>query len=360
MSSAKAFRVVCLLAILGAGAVSAAFAVPAIVQGQGGARLLLDSGALVDLQRAPGLPRGTTFESATGTDASWIALGSRRTGERQQLVLLAGQGATGTPRVLPAPPSGAPIQAHAIPLLAGRALEGLAWFEGTDQRSFAVKAARYRAGRWTSVRTISPPGPGSQLALTTARLSDGSYALAWSAFDGEDDEILWSRGRVGGGWTAPRPAAEGNRVPDITPALVATGSGVLLAWCRFDGNDYRVVTATLAGERLDHWTAARAVGGPGSVFPTLERSEDAVRLLAKTAVPRGWLAIELDAQGRPMRRAAISTAGTPVADRTDRPRLLPTAAGAVTFRFADLGEDGPDSRRKRADLDLSARWSEEP
>lgn len=345
MLPAKALRLLCLFAATSA----AAHAVPALVASGDGQKLRLDSGALVDLK----LPAEVALESVAGSDASWIALGTRARGDRRELVVLLGQGAAGPRRALAAPPAAAPVQAHAIALSAGAHFDGLVWLEGADRRSFAVKAARFRAGRWSAPRTVSPPGPGSQLALAAARLADGSYAIAWSAFDGEDDEILWSRGRPGGAWTAPRPIAPGNRVPDITPALVSTGSGALLSWARFDGNDYRVMTAALAADGSGtSWSEPRTVGPPGSAFPSLERTADGIRLLARTAAPLGWEAVETDPRGKPLRRAAISAADSPAAGRADRPRLLPTAAGAVTFRWPSEG--------KAAQVDLAARWSEQP
>ncbi len=321
---------------------TSAFAAPTLVSGRDGVRLELVSGARLDLE----LPADAALEAVFGSDASWVAVGTRPRGDRREVFVLLGQGANGPRRPLPSPPAAASVQARPVPLLSGSRFVGLAWLEGSDERSLGVKASSFRNGRWTAARTIAPPGPGSQLALVAARLADGSYLLAWSAFDGQDDEILWSRGRLGAAWTTPRAVAPGNQVPDITPALIATGAGALLSWARFDGNDYRVVTSALAADR---WSAPRTVGPPGSVFPTLERTADAIRLLARTAAPRGWEAIEADATGKPLRRASISTVGSPAVDRADRPRLLPTSAGAVTFRWP--GE---------VQAELSAHWSEEP
>ncbi|HEV7667956.1 MAG TPA: hypothetical protein VGS22_05500 [Thermoanaerobaculia bacterium] len=351
MLTSKTLRVFWILAtVAGTAFDRTALAAPTLFPGRDGVRLELDSGAAVDL----GLPADLALETVAGTDASWIALGTRSRGDRRELFVLLGQGASGPRRFLPSLPSSSPVQAHAVALTAGARLAGLVWLEGTDSRSLAVKAARFKNGRWSAPQTISPPGPGSQLALAAALLADGSYVLAWSAFDGEDDEILWSHGRPGFAWTAPRPVASGNRVPDITPALVSTAGGALLSWARFDGNDYRVMTSAFAADRdasANPWSAPRTVGPKGSVFPTLERTADGIRLLARTAAPRGWEAVETDALGKPLRRAAISTAGSPADDRADRPRLLPTAA-AVTFRWPGGAKD--------AIADLSARWSEEP
>ncbi len=344
MLTPKPLRVFCLLAASAA----TAYAAPTLLAGREGLRLALDSGAIVD----PGLPADAALESVAGTDASWIALGTRPHGDRRELFVLLGQGTTGPRRFLPTLPASAPVQEHAIALLAGARFAGLVWLEGRDDRSLAIKAARFQNGRWSAPRTISPPGPGSQLALAATRLADGSYVLAWSAFDGEDDEILWSRGRPGGAWTAPHPVAPANRVPDITPALVSTGSGALLSWASFDGNDYRVMTAVLSTEQGSRWSAPRTVGPKGSVFPTMDKTADGIRLLVRTAAPRGWEAIDTDAAGKPLRRAAISTAESPAADRADRPRLVPTASGALTFRWLSEGKSAPS--------ELSARWRQEP
>ncbi|HEX5760898.1 MAG TPA: hypothetical protein VF121_17045, partial [Thermoanaerobaculia bacterium] len=143
-------------------------------------------------------------------------------------------------------------------------LAGLAWLEGADGRSLAVRFARWDGERWARPRTVAAPGPGSQTALAAARLADASWLLAWSRFDGADDEVVWSRsaGPEGESWSAPRRIAQDNAVPDVTPALTAVaGGGAVAAWSRYDGEDYRVVTARFDGRG---WSAPRAVGPAGS------------------------------------------------------------------------------------------------
>jgi hypothetical protein len=196
-----------------------------------------------------------------------------------------------------------------MPLVAGGELAGLAWLEGSDLRSLAVRVARWDGDHWTAPLTVAAPGPGSQIALTAATLSDGSWLLAWSRYDGADDEIVWtrSRGPEADSWTPPRRIAADNRVPDITPALLATPGGALAAWSRYDGENYRLVTARFDGRT---WSAPRTVGPAGSVDPTWEGTAGGNSLLlARTAAPRGWLALEMDASGRPLRSAAVKAAG---------------------------------------------------
>ncbi len=353
MPNLRNFRAFWVLAGFAAtGLCTAASAAPMLRSGSDPGRIELATGALIDLS----LPAGATLDAVAGTDASWIAAGTRPRkvhGEdevRRELFVILGQGADGPRRTLPSLQTTEPLQARPMPLAVDGKLAGLAWLEGADPRSLAVKAARFKNGRWSHPQTIAPKGPGSQVGLVSARLDDGTYLLAWSAFDGQDDEILWSHGRPGSAWTHPRPAAPGNRVPDITPALVATADGALLAWARFDGDDYRVVSAAFSRDR---WNAAKTVGPAGSVFPTLERTADGACLLARTAAPRGWEAIEMDGAGKPLRRASIAdTPDSPAAGRSDRPRLAATVS-ALTFRW-------PAGAPGAAPAELSARWSEEP
>src|SRR6185295_13927216 len=308
-------------------------------------RIPLASGAVARVE----LPAGTEVERTSSAGDSWILAGTRPVGERREILLITGQGASGTRRTYPAPVSSSRIQAEPLPLLVSGRIAGLAWLEGAERRSYAVKAARWTGRRWTRAETIARPGPGSQLALTAARLSDGSWLLAWAGFDGRDDEIWWSRGRPGAGWTAPARVAADNGVPDITPALTATASGALLAWSSFDGNDYRVVASELSGSTGSKWSAPRAIGPAGSVFPSFEPAEGSPRILYRTAAPRGWEAVELGAGTKIARRASV------VADSSERPALSATTAGAVTFRWP-----GAESAAVSAVPALSARWSEEP
>src|SRR5918996_10161 len=136
----------------------------------------------------------------------------------------------------------------------------------------------------------APRGRGTHPPRPPPRLSDGSWLLAWSAFDGHDDEIVWTRGK-NGAWSRPRRVTADNAWPDTTPALTVTGNGALLAWSRYDGNDYRIVIS-----------------------------------LYRTAVPQGWEALAVDTAGRPLRRALVQ------ADRKARPQILATSEG-VTFRW---------------------------
>jgi hypothetical protein len=201
--------------------------------------------------------------------------------------------------------------------------------EGEGGTSLGVRFAAWNGTGWEAPQTIAPPGPGSQLALTSARLHDGSWLLAWSAFDGHDDEIVWSRAR-GGVWSRPQRVTD-NAVPDITPALTASGNGAFLAWTRYDASlgQYRVVVSRLSN---GEWTSPAPAGPPGSRFPTFEQdSGGKVRMLYRIAVPRGWELAELDGTGRISRRA--TEAGTESA----RPVVVSEPAGEIAFRWPATG-----------------------
>ena len=130
----------------------------------------------------------------------------------------------------------------------------LAWLEGGDLQRLAVRSARWSKGKWVEYRTVAPAGPGSQLALI-GRDFGGRPTLLWSAFDGHDDEILWSRlePSKGGRWSRPQRVTENNDVPDLTPTIAVRGGKLHAAWAHYDGEVYRVVSSTFDGLR---WSRA--------------------------------------------------------------------------------------------------------
>ncbi len=229
-------------------------------------------------------------------------------------------------------------------LLVRRAeLAAVVWLEGEADDRLAVRAARFEGGEWRSPETISPPGRGTQIALTAAALADGSWLVAWAAFDGDDDEILWSRSTDGAAWSPPRRVAADNRVPDVTPHLRATAGGALVAWSRYDGNDYRVAVARFDGSG---WSEPATVGVRGSVDPAFDDAERPL-LVYRRAVPRGWVVAELGGEGgapearppivapearpavRVLRQAAVDAAGG------RRPIVSAVTAEGATLRWED-------------------------
>jgi hypothetical protein len=296
---------------------------PALLAVEGKARLELSTGRQIT---AP-LPEGAELETTASLEAGWLAVGTQpAAGGARELLLLTGDSRTVS--ALPSPPgrTGTLRQAP-LPLIDGDHLAGLAWLEGESRRSLGVRFAAWNGAGWDMPQVVAPPGPGSQLALTAARLSDGSWLLAWSAFDGKDDEIVWSQGR-NGSWSRAQRVTADNAVPDITPALTAVPGGALLAWSRYDGNDYRIVTSRFRNGR---WTQPETAARAGSFYPTFEPTESGKPLLLyRTAVPQGWEALTLDTAGRPLRHAAVQ-ADSP-SDNKDRPQVTATAAG-VAFRW---------------------------
>jgi lysophospholipase L1-like esterase len=243
---------------------------------------------------------------------------------------------------LPGPRMGA-LRPEAVALVEGgaaegrpEALAGAVWLEGDSRRSLAVRVAAWTATGWGETRLISPPSTGSQTALSAARLADGSWLVAWSAFDGHDDEIAWSRGRAGGEWSAPRRLTA-DQVPNITPAVAAAGSGAVIAWSRMGAGGYRLLTA-----RFDDgaWSAPAVVAPAGSLYPSFAAAGqgEPLLLLYRTAQPAGWAALELDAAGRPLRQAEIADLQAPAGPggggpgrggALDRPALSSGVSGAA-------------------------------
>jgi hypothetical protein len=279
----------------------------------------------------PPLPAGAELANAAALgEHGWVVTAVRA----QEIVVLTGDITSAA--TLPAPPVASRLRREPLPLVEDGHLGGLVWLEGDSPRTLAVRYARFNGIGWEAPRTIAAPGPGSQLALAAARLADNTWLLAWSAFDGHDDEIVWSRQAADGTWSAPRRVAADNDVPDITPALTATADGALLAWSRFDGNGYRVVTAHFHAGR---WEKPVAAASSGSFFPAFQATGSTARwLLYQTAAPQGWAALEVDGTGKTGRSARVATASGVANGETPVVEAAPDHAG-VSFRWPATGEE---------------------
>lgn len=267
------------------------------------------------------LPARAETSSLAGLDSGWAVAGSflDEEGDRHLLLLT---GDDQSSRALPEPPGQSGRERRFPVLLAdGGKLAGMAWLEGDDARSFAVRSSVWNGRRWSAPQTVSAPGPGSQIGLAGTVLADGSWLLAWSAFDGEDNEIVWSR-RLGGRWLPPAAVSAGNSVPDITPALTASGGGAVIAWSRYDGEGYSLVLSRFTGQE---WRDERA-GPPGALYPSFSGDASRAHLLFFTAQPRGWGALEIDASGKVLRRAVVT------APWAERP-VVEAASGELRLRW---------------------------
>lgn len=264
---------------------------------------------------------GEVLTTAAETRGGWIAAGGRQRDPGVELVIL--DGGAGGVRRLPSPGSGAPFELRPTLLVAGGRLAGAAWLEGADARKLSVRAAAWNGAAWETPVTVAGPAAGSQTGLSGAVLDDGSWLLVWAAYDGADDELMWSRNR-GSRWSPPRPLHAPNDTPDVTPALIAEGGTALVAWSRLVEGEYSLLLSRL---EEDGWSEPRPVGPPGSLFPSFTRPGVQPLLLFRTARTRGWAAYEL-AAGAPELLAATATADG------SRPALVPDGAGALRFRWA--------------------------
>jgi hypothetical protein len=320
------------LLLYGAAAVSAQDA-PLQSTRQGETLVLVPAGSSARLE----LPSGRTLRlnlaekavvsSFAALDGGWLAAGSApdAAGGRRLFLL---QGNEKTTRTLPEPAGQEGSQRRRPVLLVddGR-LAGLAWLEGDGDTSLSVRAAAWTGERWQTPQRVSHPGPGSQVGLAGTVLDDGSWLLAWSAFDGTADEIVWSR-RIGGEWLPVSRVSARNSVPDITPAVTGTAAGgALLAWSRYDGHGYQLRMA-----RLDRgeWREERAAGPSGSLYPAFLGEPGRPRLLyldvsASGPAGRAWSILDLDTAGHVKAKASVPSS-------LDRP-VVSFEGGEVRMRW---------------------------
>ena len=282
------------------------------------------------------LPEGAAPTAVAALAEGWAVAGTRPDGGGGTRLFLV-VGFAGRPRPLAPPPGwdGA-VRRDPVLLVDDGRLAGAAWLEGDATGRLGVRAAAFDGERWGAPEPVAPPGPGSQLALAGAVLDDGSWLLAWSAFDGGDDEIVWAQ-RLGGSWLPAARLGADNAVPDITPALAATaGGGAVAAWSRYDGREYRLRTARFErGEwRLEEWA-----GSAGSLFPSFAGTREKPWLLYRDARAAGWAVAEVAPAGEertlPARRLAADTPSErPAVIAEDGAPLLvwPAAGDGSTLR----------------------------
>ncbi len=241
-------------------------------------------------------------------DDGWIVAGSKwRADQRRDLVIYRQQGSRA--RKLSTP--GGRVGQRWAPqmLLEEGELTGLVWQE-EDAGLSGIRFAQRRGNRWTRSQWLSAPSTRPQLALSAVSLGRGRAIAVWSAYDGQDDEIVFSQ-LTPDGWTRPQRISSNNRVPDVTPAVAATAKGAVVAWSRFDGHDYRLRLARFEGGR---WRGERWLGGAGSAFPVFhadsERRDLGATLIYRTASSSTWNLAEIGRLGYLRRQRSIRTSRT--------------------------------------------------
>ena len=287
------------------------------------------------------LPATARLSDFAAVGDGWLATAIDPSSNGPTLQILRGDGRGSW--ALPSPSiAGAELRSASL-AVDGKGLQGLAWLEGADSRRLAVKSASWLGHAWSAVETVAAPGPGSQLSLASAQLADGTWLLLWSAYDGTDDEILWSQ-RSGDGWSSPARLGADDQVPDITPRVVALANGgALAAWSGFVDGHYRLHTASFSTGR---WTEPEISGGPGTVAPDFEIRDDHPYLVYRQAVPRAWVVAEVGTAGKLGRRAELRTSSAV------RPLLGKADGGGIELRWA------AEATKGAAVTAETARWND--
>ncbi len=225
-----------------------------------------------------------------------------------------------------------------VPLVSGGDLAGLAWLEGDGPRGLAVRWAGRDGEGWLPPRTLAAPGPGTQIALDGCVLADGRHLLAWAAFDGRDDEILWTVGDSDG-FSTPRRLHAANEIPDVTPRLLCSADGnhpALVVWSAYEDGHYRLRVGRFDGAG---WRPVSRLPGLGAVEPSIHRFDGRPLVLYRTAEAQAWRVAELTPDGAPRRLAAAagSDRERPLLSVTARGPVLSWGAGLPAIHRSELG-----------------------
>ncbi len=175
----------------------------------------------------------------------------------------------------------------------------IAWFEGTSKRDNRVWFAEGGANGFSRPQQLAGPALGSQVGLNAVTLNDGRQIVLWSAFDGNDTELLWVI-KSNGVWSRPQRLAPNNEVPDIGPSLIAQGNSAIVAWSWFDGTSYRLVTATFSGNA---WGAPGIASPNPAAFPEFVAGAQTPTMTYFDYRADSWSFLQLDAHGAPDRVA---------------------------------------------------------
>jgi hypothetical protein len=264
------------------------------------------------------LPAGASLERLEGRSEGWIAAGAVASPFGQELLFVERAGGV-VRRIAPPPAPTAPIRAHPVLLTRTDQTLGTAWLEGDERERYAIRFAPWQGAGFGTPLEVGPAGPGSQLALTGTVLADGRMLLVWAGYDGEDDEIWAVVGRDRT-WSAPVRVGGDNRVPDILPAVVASGNGALVVWSRLAGDEYRLAMASFDGRAFGE---ARLIGPPGTLDPSFESLAGSPALLFRDARTRAWVLSEMAQPGILGRTARVAGSAD------ERPAVSDDRAGVL-------------------------------
>lgn len=270
--------------------------------------------------------RNELLTTIAETRNGWTAAGIEESRTGTELIII-NRSSSGTRRLATPPSKRHDLRLRPTLMVSGEEMNGLAWLEGPHLMSLSVRTSVHSQGEWDEVSIVAPPAKGSQTGLVATELPDGTWLLAWSAFDGQDDDIMWSRGR-NGRWSAAHRVSQNNSVPDVMPTLVATDNGALLAWSRMIDGQYQILLSRFDG---GSWSTAQPIAPPGSLEPRFAVRNGGLHLLFHHAWPAAWTVADLTPTGRIQRIAILAE------DQPSRPVLVDSSNRSVELRWPDQG-----------------------
>jgi lysophospholipase L1-like esterase len=204
-------------------------------------------------------PRGIAFSpdfDFSPSNSAWIAWIHHSGGAFRVCVRDAGTGRTW----IVSPPS---LQSASGARVIASGFEGpwVFWI-GQELGRDEIFFSRFDGGNWSPAARLNATSAVPHLYLDAAADAAGRPWLVWSAYDGEDYEIYWSRWN-GSAWSAEEKLTD-NRDADAFPSLAfLRGSGPVVVWNRSGRNNAvhaRFMEAGVWGPEVE------VAGGAGRVI----------------------------------------------------------------------------------------------
>ncbi len=180
----------------------------------------------------------------------------------------------------------------------GRARSAASGSKAKPRRPGAVKAAAVGRQRRSARRAPSSPA-GRRNPDRAPGAAPAATARGWRSGRPSTARTTRSSGAAAASTAGARPRPSPTTPSPTSPRpCAATADGAMLVWSFYDGNDYRLKSATF---RDWAWPDGEIFGGKGASLPSLRRALATPTLTFRQAEPEAWRVVEMTPKARKIR-----------------------------------------------------------